>query len=413
MKSPFKTHEFGVSLFGAGGALWLLSRGNHTLPQQVNLWAVLICCAFAAIACLRRHALARPILGMAYAALAVWFIQLGITSGWTIIRGLLLATSVWFAWLMFFEQDEETASDGAEDSAEEDESPMTSIVALVKELPYLDDTVLTRHVENAWDLTIDSHDDDATTFVIGEAPLFIVKTEDHMFMVHYHSTPYFESQEEAANASRDLRVCHVIESHAAWFSVDLMSASDNEADRPAEYSMLGRLIAEMTDSECLGLLLPAFQSLLPWEAEFAAALVSGNPLQRLCPENLPVVRVDGDDPRMVAAVSEARQSFSQFERAFEDRDDDDQSFAVKAPVTFGDNTEFIWITVTGIENGVIYGNLANEPVNLGRLKEGDRVRVKVAELNDWMFSRDDGFEGGFTVKVLGDIYAERDDDSRE
>ena len=54
-------------------------------------------------------------------------------------------------------------------------------------------------------------------------------------------------------------------------------------------------------------------------------------------------------------------------------------------MTHAGNTEFIWITVTGIEGDRVYGTLGNDPGNLGSLKFGSKVSVLVADLNDWCY----------------------------
>jgi uncharacterized protein YegJ (DUF2314 family) len=105
---------------------------------------------------------------------------------------------------------------------------------------------------------------------------------------------------------------------------------------------------------------------------------------------------------MLAAVAEARARFPEFVAAFEGRDgDEEQVFSVKAPFGVEDEVEFMWLQVTGIENDVVYGVLGNEPAR-GKLKLGDRVRTSVAQINDWVYLRNDEMIGGFTVKVLDD-----------
>ncbi len=86
---------------------------------------------------------------------------------------------------------------------------------------------------------------------------------------------------------------------------------------------------------------------------------------------------------------------------------------MKSPITQGENTEFIWIEVTAIENDTIYGTLANDPMDLGPLRLGSRVRTSRSELNDWMyFDAEDQMQGGFTVKVVDAISRERARQSR-
>jgi uncharacterized protein YegJ (DUF2314 family) len=70
-------------------------------------------------------------------------------------------------------------------------------------------------------------------------------------------------------------------------------------------------------------------------------------------------------------------------------------------VTRSGNTEFIWITVTAIEGETIYGELANDPGDLGPLKLGSKVTVPVADLNDWCYVDSAGkLNGGFTIEAL-------------
>ncbi|MCH7861730.1 MAG: DUF2314 domain-containing protein, partial [Proteobacteria bacterium] len=66
----------------------------------------------------------------------------------------------------------------------------------------------------------------------------------------------------------------------------------------------------------------------------------------------------------------------------------------------GDMTEFIWVNVTAIEGDEIHGELGNNPVDLENLKIGDSLRVKLTDLNDWLYTDGDELVGGFTTKVL-------------
>jgi uncharacterized protein YegJ (DUF2314 family) len=78
-----------------------------------------------------------------------------------------------------------------------------------------------------------------------------------------------------------------------------------------------------------------------------------------------------------------------------------ENFSVKAPVTYGDNTEFIWIEVTALEGDRIYGRLGNDPVDLGPLKFGSNVSVPLEDLNDWCYiDRRRNLVGAFTVAAV-------------
>lgn len=288
---------------------------------------------------------------------------------------------------------------------------MISIVGLVSELPFLDDAVLARHVQAAWGVTLDTTSDDPGDFVVGEAPLFVVRAHDTMFMVHYFDRPYFDDSEAVASSMRDLRVSHVIEQHKAWFSVDLMATNGADATDSDNYLMIAGLFAEIVDDHTLAMVFPAFHVCVPWEDQLEDILRSEDPLQAASIRHFPVVRVDANDPRMLALVDEARSRFEEFVAAFESRTSSEQTFAVKTPVQAGDNTEMIWVRVTGIENGVIYGELVTKPVDLGEMEMGDRVTSRVDDVNDWIFSTADGEStGGFSIQLLSDIYTEHADD---
>jgi uncharacterized protein YegJ (DUF2314 family) len=117
---------------------------------------------------------------------------------------------------------------------------------------------------------------------------------------------------------------------------------------------------------------------------------------------VPVIRLTGDTDAMVAAVAEARRRWPEFVNAFL-ASDDRIGFSVKAPVTEGGNTEFIWINVKSVHGGQIHGLLANDPVSLGALKLGDFVSVEEAELNDWCYPAPNDGErpiGLFTLDAL-------------
>ncbi|HEX6987071.1 MAG TPA: DUF2314 domain-containing protein, partial [Planctomycetaceae bacterium] len=78
-----------------------------------------------------------------------------------------------------------------------------------------------------------------------------------------------------------------------------------------------------------------------------------------------------------------------------------EHFSVKAPVSHGGNTEFIWIAVTAIEGDRVYGTLANDPADLGPLRCGSKVAVPAADLNDWCYADPAGnLAGGFTIEAI-------------
>jgi uncharacterized protein YegJ (DUF2314 family) len=184
--------------------------------------------------------------------------------------------------------------------------------------------------------------------------------------------------------------------HRAWLSVDALGD-----DFPGDpYPAIGKLIAEFLDDNCVAVYSPATNQIAVYDSGIEDVLRGEEPL-RIFDEfaKLPIVEVAEDDPEMVAAVTEARHRWPEFVAAFENRSDS-QHFAVKAPFAEGEHCEYMWLTVTGIENDIIFGKLDNDPGALKDLHCGSTVRVPVAELNDWIIADDDDMTGGFTIEVL-------------
>ena len=121
------------------------------------------------------------------------------------------------------------------------------------------------------------------------------------------------------------------------------------------------------------------------------------------PYRLPAVAVpiryaNDDDPTLVAAVAQANQRFGEFLEALADRKPD-ETFAVKAPFRDDFGKEYMWLTVSRVDDDTIYGQLGNDPSCVKSVKRGQPVKVPRKTLNDWLYTRGDQMHGGFTVAV--------------
>ncbi|MDG1875155.1 MAG: DUF2314 domain-containing protein [Mariniblastus sp.] len=295
----------------------------------------------------------------------------------------------------------------AKESTDEisEEREMVSMVALFKQLPVLDETVLANFAERAWDITFEIGDD-AQTFVAGCSPLFVIKTDKRLYTVNHTDSPYFENVDEVVGEVAEMRMRHVLENHQSWISIDLIS-EPSDTDLSEEYALIGQLLNQFLHQDGLAILIPQQMRLIPWDKSVESALVGSNPLKNLSSANAPVIPVEDNNPKMLAAVECARAKWPQFESAFEafmrdEHRDESRKFSVKTQITYGGRTEYIWMIVTSIENQIIYGTLANQPVALGNLAAGDRVRVSVGQLSDWVYPDGGLMIGGFTIKVLSD-----------
>jgi uncharacterized protein YegJ (DUF2314 family) len=223
-----------------------------------------------------------------------------------------------------------------------------------------------------------------------------------MFLINSFPTPYTEDVDKAAEDIADMRIRDLFRQHQAWFSCDAMGIDGRTSEEEVLdcYRRLGKLFVELLDERCLLILMPDSSLAYPINEDTETALRSNDPVKALMESlTLPIIEVDSDDPLMVEAVDKARLGWPQFVAAYEASAG--ENFSVKAPVSHAGHTEFIWISVTGLEGDRVYGELGNDPGDLGSLKLGSKGSVRVADLNDWCYMDAQGnLAGGFTIEAV-------------
>ena len=298
----------------------------------------------------------------------------------------------------------------------EDTVELLSMVLLLKEPMYLETSILAQLASIAWDSAVEAIDtdrDDAElgtafdessgSFVGGSSPHFVCCHPPALLAVHVGDDPYFDDVESLTADIPELRMRKAVEDHRAWLSVDVVTWMISPLDHRDAYRMISSLLAELADENCLAVLDAANGRIYVYDPDTERKLRSDDPIEQLRnPYYAPILSVNDEDPRILAAVAEARERWPEFVSAFENRSERNGSpFLVKAAFDDGDQTEFMWMEVTGIENGTIYGVLGNDPAYLSSIGKGDHVHVDQARLNDWVCPIRDQPMGGFTLKVLG------------
>jgi uncharacterized protein YegJ (DUF2314 family) len=295
--------------------------------------------------------------------------------------------------------------------------PLMSLVLLFREPVYLEPQTLARVASRAWDADIQiatEEDGDeplgteqARSMLVGQSPHFFCSHWPGLFLIHNVDAPYFDDPDAVAESVREIRVRQAIEQHQAWIAVDVVEwfGSDDQSGRRQAYRLIAKLLAELADENCLAVVEPGEGRAFLYDPTTEEKLRSDDPLDALRDWYYPpVLAIEADDPQLQAAVSEARRRWPEFVAAFETRHDqhgdDEPPFLVKAPFTDGEHVEYMWVRVTGIENQVIYGVLENTPANVRSVAEGQRVRVRLDNLNDWMCILEGRPAGAFTLQVL-------------
>jgi uncharacterized protein YegJ (DUF2314 family) len=280
---------------------------------------------------------------------------------------------------------------------------LIALVALLREPATFDPTVLAKTAGRAWNADLgDGTGEGKDGFVAGVGALNTIVHKGRMFLINCIALPYVDDPAAVSESIADQRIRQLFREHQAWFSCDAMGV---DGTTPAEeiadrYRPLAKLFAELLDENCLLIYVPDTQRAYAINEETEQALLSADPLAALQDTlTVPVIEVAADDPLMQEAVAKARERLPEFIAAFEGSAG--QDFSLKAPVSHSGNTEFIWLAVTAVEGEQAYGTLANDPADLGPLKLGSKVKVPLAELNDWCFVDPQGnLQGGFTIAAV-------------
>ncbi|MBB3209730.1 uncharacterized protein YegJ (DUF2314 family) [Rhodopirellula rubra] len=298
----------------------------------------------------------------------------------------------------------------------EEDKPMISLVLLQRQPKYLENMILTKVVESAWggdysnsDAQSDDDADDGDGFVVGESPMFVIKAPAGMFLVHNFDVPYWDNKDEVVEAIGELRLRNAVEEHTAWLSVDMLTPGDEEPDLNEAYLLVAKLLTALADEDTLAVVRPESLDLNVWSDDVVARLLTPGAYEELSlPDNAPVIPIADDAPEMRAAIATAQQRWPEFADAFQqrashDKADDGPSFVVKAKITAGDSTEFIWVDVIGLEPKFVHGHLANDPVALGDLKLGSQVEFPIEDVCDWCYEKDDEPVGLFSLEAIRQI----------
>ena len=276
---------------------------------------------------------------------------------------------------------------------------LQSLVFLLRSPRDISIQQLSRVVEEALGVTVDPKDSHSITSTADTPPTFCIRADGFTFRVNNSTNPYIDPTENTPENIPNVRLQQMVREHVAWLSVDLLEAPAG-ATSDDIYRRLGYMIAALADSDCIGLCCPATKQLNLWHPGLIDHLQSNTPLRAVTElTEVPAVRVTANDADMEEASQKANSMWSVFVNAFEQRRSD-QTFAVKAPFTDEQETEYMWLIVTEINEETVTGTLDNEPVYLRNVDAGDILTVTLDQVNDWLYTDGNKLIGGFTTEAI-------------
>lgn len=281
----------------------------------------------------------------------------------------------------------------------ENRGRLISFVVLLKEPRKLDERTLGEVVSKAVGIAPDP-DTVNKGFLVSKPPYYKIELASGVYVINNIATPYFEDVEELTKeiAQPDLR--EAVARHRAWISVD-WAGKEEPADLRAAYGDMGKIAAALARPDALAIYSPEAAQLSAFDDSVATAMAGSDPLQIFdgSSTDSESVSISDDDPQLLAAQEKARKAWPEFTRAFEAKAG--KNFAVNGRIVEGENSEYMWLSVTSIDADNVHGTLDNAPVALTSLKMGQDLHVKVSEIDDWIYiGTDDVPVGGFTREAM-------------
>lgn len=114
-----------------------------------------------------------------------------------------------------------------------------------------------------------------------------------------------------------------------------------------------------------------------------------------------VLYVESANDEMNFAITKAKETFPEFEKAFQSDNPNFENFTIKQKFETSDGGgEHIWIGDLKFKDGQYFGIVQNEPIDVKEIKLGDSVKVSLTNMSDWMYNDKKIVKGAYTIKVL-------------
>jgi len=137
-------------------------------------------------------------------------------------------------------------------------------------------------------------------------------------------------------------------------------------------------------------------ALAPVAVAGAVVIAGCSPKEKLVP-------VAPTDPKVNAAIAQARATLPTFWEKFDNQAPGVTHYEVKAKlVTPRGCCEHIWVDVESHNDLAVRGTLANNPVELTGVRFGSEITFGPERISDWLYQKNGKIYGGYTVRALAE-----------
>ena len=121
-----------------------------------------------------------------------------------------------------------------------------------------------------------------------------------------------------------------------------------------------------------------------------------------------IAEVFSDDEEMNNAIKKAKETFKDFDTAYYNGHFTKEDFSVKVKFEIENGGEHIWANNITYEYGSYYGIIDEDATATNEVKMGDKVKITIDNLSDWLYNDNGILKGGYTIKVLRNKMSEEE-----
>lgn len=114
-----------------------------------------------------------------------------------------------------------------------------------------------------------------------------------------------------------------------------------------------------------------------------------------------LVYIPNEDERMKWAIEKAGLTLWYFEEHLKSPIAGQEYFSIKVMIEDAGRVEHIWLTAPDFdEEGNLFGEVGNEPVQVKTVKLGQKIGVMRSLISDWMIVENGRLVGGYTIRAI-------------
>jgi uncharacterized protein YegJ (DUF2314 family) len=196
--------------------------------------------------------------------------------------------------------------------------------------------------------------------------------------------PYEDDPADTARSFEDPRCREAYSAHTAWVSVDFVGGMPPDEVRDVAIMAMARMAADLVDDDTTLIYSTWLGRVALPGPESDQALRSKEPLSAFgdAEVNTPIIHASSDDARINRAMEKARREWPTFTEVWGRRGTACEGM-VKVRLVTGENTEYIWMSVTTLGADTVTGVFENEPIHTTAHRKGQSFTAPQADIVDW------------------------------